>query len=78
MEEEEVRGSYFICACCGCEFGVDDTPAYREAWLRNGARWFDERKRPKDWTLEEQLQHVIPDWNGVPSEDGPPGKAWKL
>lgn len=33
----ELRMSFDICDCCGCEYGYDDTSAYREEWLAKGA-----------------------------------------
>lgn len=63
VDEEEVRCSYEICDCCRCEYGYDDIPSYREQWLKKGALWFDERQRPKEWSLEKQLRHIIPNWN---------------
>jgi hypothetical protein len=63
VDEEEVRYSYWICECCGCEYGNDDNSAYRENWLKQGAPWFDPKQRPNSWNLEEQLRHIIPDWN---------------
>ena len=63
VDEEEVRCSYEICDCCGCEYGYDDTPSYREQWLEKGAPWFDEQQRPKEWSLENQLRYILLDWN---------------
>jgi hypothetical protein len=62
-DEEEVRYSYWICECCGCEYGNDDNPAYRENWLKQGAPWFNLKQRPSNWNLEEQLRHITPNWN---------------
>ena len=67
LEEHEVRKSYDICECCGCEYGVDDTPSYRTQWLASGAPWFHVSSRPGDWDLQAQLQHAIPEWNGLRS-----------
>ncbi len=63
IDEEEVRYSYWICECCGCEYGNDDNSTYRENWLKQGAPWFDSKQRPISWDLEEQLRHIIPGWN---------------
>jgi hypothetical protein len=43
--------------------GYDDNPKHREAWIQKGAPWFNQRARPQDWDLEEQLNHIIADWN---------------
>ena len=54
-------GSFEICSCCGFEFGVDDVSKikeYRENWLKNGAKWFAEKRMPKNWKLEEQLKNL--------------------
>ncbi len=63
IDKEELRYSYDICSCCGCEYGYDDNPTYRESWLKQGAPWFASKYRPPNWNLEEQLRHIIPDWN---------------
>lgn len=63
VDAKEVRYSYEICECCGCEYGYDDTPTYREQWLKQGAPWFNERQRPNEWNLEDQLRHALPGWN---------------
>ena len=56
--------TYEICPCCGAEFGYDDyTPqsikAYREKWIRSGAKWFDSKMKPENWNLEGQLHNCI-------------------
>ena len=63
VEEETLRFSYWICHCCGCEYGNDDIPDYRDKWIQRGAPWFAERERPIDWTLQEQLRHADLSWN---------------
>jgi hypothetical protein len=63
VDEQELRHSYWICECCGCEYGYDDHSSYREQWIKNGAKWQDEKLRPPNWNLEEQLKNIIPDWN---------------
>ena len=60
---EEVRMSFDIYECCGCEYGCDDTSAYREEWLKKGAPWFRKRECPLEWNLEEQLKNIIPNWD---------------
>lgn len=51
--------NYDICNCCGAEAGCDDwNIAYRQQWLRRGAPWFEERERPANWNLEEQLKNI--------------------
>jgi hypothetical protein len=67
--------SYDVCPCCGYEFGNDDNPGtglpidfhtYRQHWLRDGAKWFDDRQRPKDWNLNNQLRNVEEDAEAQP------------
>lgn len=62
-EVEEVRNSFDICDCCGCEYGYDDTSAYREQWLKRGAPWWNKKERPPQWYLDRQLQNIITDWD---------------
>ena len=56
--EEELRFSFSICGCCGCEYGYDDTPAYRREWLAMGCPWFDGRP-PEGWDAQEQLRQAM-------------------
>jgi len=55
--------SYDICECCGCEFGLDDTPEYRAEWIANGFEWLYPDKKPAAWDPYEQLKNCEPDWN---------------
>ena len=66
VDEEELRYSYWICDCCGCEYGYTDTPNYRQEWIRNGAKWWDEKAKPKDWNLREQMKNANLGWNHKP------------
>ena len=48
---------------CGVEFGYQDCQLtaiinYRDKWKNNGARWFEPKYKPKDWSLEDQLKNV--------------------
>jgi hypothetical protein len=54
--------TYDICACCGCEFGNEDSlpegiRRHRETWMASG-EWFDREKRPNNWSKQQQLQNV--------------------
>jgi len=62
MSVEELRESYDICPCCGCEYGYDDNPHSFKAWRGRGARWFSPSAMPNNWQLEEQLKHHIESW----------------
>lgn len=58
---------YNICYCCGVEFGYEDTSEistkrYRDKWLADGAQWFDPKSRPANWSLEEQLKLIPPEF----------------
>jgi hypothetical protein len=69
VTKDELRHSFWICECCGCEYGYSDHRAYREWWLNKmrklgeKAKWSDEKHRPENWDLEEQLTHIDPTWN---------------
>jgi len=63
VEEEELRSSYEICDCCGCEYGYSDDALLREYWIRSGGQWRFPEKRPKIWDMKEQLRHIILDWD---------------
>jgi hypothetical protein len=68
--------SYDVCACCGFEFGFDDEPGpdmtgktfreYLDDWAASGCQWFDPRRRPEVWDLDEQLRRA-----GIPAARGP-------
>lgn len=49
-----------ICPCCGVEFGYEDVTSesarlFRNAWIANGAKWFDAGEKPDGWALDTQL-----------------------
>ena len=55
--------SHNICDCCGVEFGYEDCSensiiAYRDKWMVNGASWFNPKLKPKNWSLEQQLENL--------------------
>ena len=55
--------SYDICSCCGVEFGNEDytlesIKRYRTKWIGEGAKWFDNKKKPIEWNLENQLDQI--------------------
>lgn len=65
---EDVLGlpSYEVCPRCGFEFGNDDNPgtaepstfeAYRDVWIADGRRWFDEEARDRDECTESDARH---------------------
>lgn len=75
-EDHWGMASYEICPCCGFEFGNDDRPMHEEnatnfqEYLRNWfvnekGQWFEERERPKNFDLQEQLELAgiaVPDY----------------
>jgi hypothetical protein len=63
---EELRWSFLICSCCGCEYGYDDNVDHYERWVAKGCPWFDPRARPLTWSLEEQRTHTIRPWPPAP------------
>lgn len=55
--------SQHLCECCGAQFGYEDVhieglKEYRKKWLTQGARWFDPKHKPENWSLEEQLKNI--------------------
>jgi hypothetical protein len=55
--------TFEICDCCGVEFGYTDCTLrtikiFREKWLTNGAKWSNPKKKPANWSLEEQLKQI--------------------
>jgi hypothetical protein len=58
----ELRMSYDICECCGCEYGLDDDEAYYSEWVTDGMKWFDESYRPAGWTIDNQFKYQVRPW----------------
>lgn len=58
---------YEFCPCCGVEHGYQDSTLagarkYREEWISSGALWEEAGVKPDNWTLDEQLRHVPPEF----------------
>lgn len=54
---------YIICACCGAESGVEDSPtgtalAYLLDWVAAGTPWFNPADEPQQWDLRQQLHRA--------------------
>jgi len=58
----QLRLSYDICECCGCEYGLDDDEGYYSEWVAEGMKWFDEAYRPEGWKIGNQLEHQVRPW----------------
>jgi len=61
--DDGLTPSYEICDCCGVEFGYEDMninalKRYREKWLKKGAVWFNDKEKPAEWSLDEQLKNI--------------------
>jgi hypothetical protein len=55
--------TFAICDCCGVEFGYEDCQVsgvlrYRARWLSEGAKWFNPKAMPIDWSLDMQLLNI--------------------
>jgi hypothetical protein len=55
---------FTICPCCGTEFEFDDAfapyAALRDAWIRNGARWWSRLDLPpENWNPYIQLNNLL-------------------
>ncbi|MGG3625536.1 hypothetical protein ABES25_18515 [Bacillus gobiensis] len=63
-DKEGVPDVSLICACCGFQPGYDDEElgytleSYRAEWIQNGAEWFREKEKPKQWDLNKQLENI--------------------
>ena len=56
--------TWLICDCCGCEFGYEDATemsalAFRQRWLKAGAKWFQAKNQPKSWNLAEHEENGV-------------------
>ena len=61
--ENDQCPTYDICDCCGVEFGYEDCTldairSFREKWIATGADWKYPKKKPSNWSLEEQLSNI--------------------
>ena len=55
--------TFDICACCGVEFGYEDSlpaavEAYRKKWQSAGMKWWILKEKPEGWDLESQLSNI--------------------
>lgn len=55
--------SHNICDCCGIQYGYEDCTneairQYRQNWIESGGEWFDETKKPDNWSITEQLRNI--------------------
>ena len=62
---QELRWSYDICECCGCEFGLDDNLIHYQEWLDSGCEWFEPELKPSNWKIENQIKFQIRPWPPV-------------
>ncbi len=61
--EDNQTASFDICSCCRVQFGYEDCDLntirkYRLKWLQNGAQWADPKRKPINWSLEEQMKNI--------------------
>lgn len=55
--------SFGICACCGVEFGNDDSTPMgvrraRERWMKSGYAWFAPEMKPPHWSPDTQMSRL--------------------
>jgi hypothetical protein len=55
--------TFDFCDCCGVEFGYAHATAeaarrFRAQWESRGRPWFKLKRRPADWSPEDQLTNV--------------------
>ena len=65
--ERGIDPTFWICDCCGTEFGYQDcllrgVHAARERWLAAGGEWRDKRSKPENWNRDEQLRAIPERW----------------
>jgi len=61
--EDGKTPSFEICPCCGTTFGHEDVTIEgiqkkRRDWISGGGKWFVEKERPSNWTMEKQLNEA--------------------
>lgn len=59
--------SWQICVCCGGESWYNDCKQIaierkRKEWIDWWYKWFDEKEKPKNWNLEEQMKNIPKDF----------------
>ncbi len=59
---EEVRYSFDICDCCGCEYGYSDNEENYQAWVAKGSPWRDPMLKPNQWDLASQIPYQLRPW----------------
>ncbi len=64
---QELRHSFDICPCCGCEYGYDDHEAHYKKWSEAGFPWFHPKLKPLNWSIASQLANQVRPW---PPESG--------
>ncbi len=57
--------SHDICACCKTEFGYEDSSlkaikVNRARWLQSGSDWWHPEQKPENWSREEQMKNIPP------------------
>lgn len=70
IEASDLMCRFDICPCCSCEFGFDDTSAYRTKWIEAGCIFHSIEHQPPDWDPESQLRHADYSWKNPLSEGG--------
>jgi hypothetical protein len=55
--------TYFICDCCGTEFGIEDEnlttiKKHRDRWLLDPEKWWRPKDRPDHWDYKEQMKNI--------------------
>lgn len=58
----ELRSTFDICPCCGCEYGNDDIEKHYVEWVKSGNEWFEPKDKPKNWALDQQVENQIRPW----------------
>lgn len=61
--DDEKSPIFETCDCCGVEFGYEDETTdsiddFREHWLKQGAKWYTPKAKPKEWNVNDQLKTI--------------------
>jgi|CXWL01.1.fsa_nt_gi hypothetical protein len=59
---QEIRYSFDICDCCGCEYGYSDNERHFNNWVAAECPWSNPRAKPAHWSLATQINHIIRPW----------------
>lgn len=61
--QKNVSKTERICDCCGTNLNdnnvdIENLRQCRNFWIRHPDRWHNQKAKPEDWKLEDQMEHI--------------------